>query len=55
MDGLRETVYALRVLVNCNRLTAYERATIKYALVIVEDYWREIEQTFYERGVDNLR
>lgn len=51
---MRETVYALRVLVNCNRLTAYERATIKYALVIMEDYWRGVEQTFYNKEVDKL-
>lgn len=38
MDGVRETIYTLRLLAQCNRLTRYERDCIKYALIILEDY-----------------
>lgn len=43
MDGLRDALYTLRVLAQCNRLTKHEREAVKYALVLLED----IEQTFY--------
>lgn len=41
MDGLREALFTLRTLCQCNRLTAYERAAIKYALVLLSDWVEE--------------
>lgn len=41
MDGLREAIFTLRLLTQCNRLTAYERAAVKYALVLLSEYQEE--------------
>ena len=37
MEGLREALFTLRILAQCNRLTTYERAAIKYALFLLEE------------------
>lgn len=45
MDGLTRTLEVLRRMVNCVRLTPYERDALKYALVVLEEVW-EMEHMF---------
>lgn len=41
MDGLRDTIYVLRLLSTSPRLTKYERDCIRYALAFLYDSFGE--------------
>ena len=41
MKGLKDAVWALRILARSKRLTPYEQDAVKYALAIIHDYFLE--------------